>query len=245
MQKYLLFCLVLLIIFFSTSPISFAIPTAELTFTPQYTYTHLDSTFTIDLIANPGNHQLSFMTLDITYDSTKLATVSANTECGTSFCFYDVPSAQPRAVGVYQPGKILIDSLQPRDSASPSAVAVLTHARKIATLTFKAIGKTDTPTKITFGSQTVLLSLSAQDSPSENVLLSVAPALISISAVGDIDGNGTINILDYNVLINCYGNKKTTQSCGANKDKSDFNNDGVIDGVDYNLFLRAILLNRS
>ena len=65
-------------------------------------------------------------------------------------------------------------------------------------------------------------------------------ALIS----GDINADGQLDILDYNLLLGCYGSKLDTSSC---QDKfsssdlphnSDLNDDGVVDAVDYNIWLR-------
>ncbi len=50
---------------------------------------------------------------------------------------------------------------------------------------------------------------------------------------GDIDNNNQLDILDYNDLMSCYGNK----SCNFHN-QSDLNRDGNVDGVDYNIWLR-------
>lgn len=57
--------------------------------------------------------------------------------------------------------------------------------------------------------------------------------------VGDIDGDRAVTLLDYNYLISCYGSRFHTTTCLAGK-SADLNGDGVIDGVDYNIFLRAM-----
>src|SRR5204863_2658724 len=57
---------------------------------------------------------------------------------------------------------------------------------------------------------------------------------------GDIsplpNGDNIIDVKDYQALVNCYGSKANTPSC-LNKDAPDLNDDGVIDGIDYNIFL--------
>jgi len=56
---------------------------------------------------------------------------------------------------------------------------------------------------------------------------------------GDINSDNQLDILDYSILISCFGNKQTTASC-TNAAGSDINDDGIVDGVDYNLFLREL-----
>lgn len=53
---------------------------------------------------------------------------------------------------------------------------------------------------------------------------------------GDIDGNNVKDIQDYNDLLSCYGNKFAT--CAFNP-SADLNDDGQVDGTDYNLWLRG------
>lgn len=57
---------------------------------------------------------------------------------------------------------------------------------------------------------------------------------------GDINGDGRISILDYAILSSCFKGLSTTCS----KDLytlSDLDDDGLVDGIDYNIFLRNLL----
>jgi len=56
---------------------------------------------------------------------------------------------------------------------------------------------------------------------------------------GDITNDNKIDLLDYNILVNCYGSKADTDSC-TNKQGADINDDGTIDGIDYNIFVREL-----
>lgn len=58
--------------------------------------------------------------------------------------------------------------------------------------------------------------------------------------VGDINNDNKLDILDYNILVGCFGSKINSQTCGNKKVDTDLNDDGVINGVDYNLFLLGI-----
>jgi hypothetical protein len=61
------------------------------------------------------------------------------------------------------------------------------------------------------------------------------PQVLLVS--GDINNDNKLDILDYNILVSCFGNKSTTDSCGGKQVDADLNDDGVVDGVDYNLFI--------
>ncbi|MBI3093111.1 MAG: hypothetical protein HYZ02_02645, partial [Candidatus Levybacteria bacterium] len=59
--------------------------------------------------------------------------------------------------------------------------------------------------------------------------------------LGDINADNKLSILDYNILVDCFGDKANSQTCGNNnKDFADLDDNGRIDGVDYNLFLRSL-----
>ncbi len=57
---------------------------------------------------------------------------------------------------------------------------------------------------------------------------------------GDIDNNNVLNIADYNILMSCFGAKMDSSACGSNKENADLNEDGKVNEVDYNIFLRNI-----
>jgi hypothetical protein len=61
-----------------------------------------------------------------------------------------------------------------------------------------------------------------------------------IMFMGDIapspNGDGKIDIADYSAFVECYGAKADTPSCPS-KQAADLDDNGVVDGVDYNLLL--------
>jgi hypothetical protein len=67
---------------------------------------------------------------------------------------------------------------------------------------------------------------------------------------GDINNDNQVDILDYNLLISCYGSKQTSSFCTnppstTGSSGADINDNGVVDGVDYNLFLRELSVQRG
>jgi Mg-chelatase subunit ChlD len=66
------------------------------------------------------------------------------------------------------------------------------------------------------------------------------PAVTLIT--GDINNNNALNILDYNLLLDCYSDLTVAANCTdpAKKTASDINDDGPVNQIDYNLFLREI-----
>jgi uncharacterized protein YegL len=59
---------------------------------------------------------------------------------------------------------------------------------------------------------------------------------------GDIDNSNSLNILDYNLLLDCYSDLASASNCSDpnKKTASDINDDGGVNQIDYNLFLREI-----
>ncbi len=91
-----------------------------------------------------------------------------------------------------------------------------------------------------------------------NVLVTVDPNNPSLQGVpyltgGDITGDNQIDIQDYNILVDCYGSKATSQNCQNDKTQlkqkfpnlpadylpGDVNDNGIVDGIDYNTLLRG------
>ena len=72
---------------------------------------------------------------------------------------------------------------------------------------------------------------------SRNIPVAIAPQTL---IPGDIapypDGDNSIDINDYNTLVNCFGVTSVTQKC-PNKQAADLDDNGVVDGVDYNLMI--------
>lgn len=60
------------------------------------------------------------------------------------------------------------------------------------------------------------------------------PTLLPLS--GDVDGNNVLDILDYNDLMSCFGSKYST--CQFQQ-TADLNDDGAVDGIDYNIIIRS------
>jgi CHAP domain/Dockerin type I domain len=57
--------------------------------------------------------------------------------------------------------------------------------------------------------------------------------------VGDVDGNDVINILDYNLILDCMNNQ--SDCTPVDRINADLNDDGVVNPVDLNLFQRTLV----
>lgn len=58
---------------------------------------------------------------------------------------------------------------------------------------------------------------------------------------GDINGDNRIDLLDYNLFITCYGTKANLPTCDKTVLKlADFDDNIVIDGIDYNTFIKGL-----
>ncbi len=58
--------------------------------------------------------------------------------------------------------------------------------------------------------------------------------------IPNTNGDNTINISDYNAFVSCYGNLNNTNNFCKTGNYGDFNDDGIIDGIDYNILLRSL-----
>jgi hypothetical protein len=72
----------------------------------------------------------------------------------------------------------------------------------------------------------------------------------SLSVInGDINNDNQLDILDYNALLSCFDTKYASPTCSAPNASlspgADIDDDGIVDGVDYNLFLRELSVQRG
>lgn len=59
--------------------------------------------------------------------------------------------------------------------------------------------------------------------------------------VGDSNNDNHINILDYNMLLDCYSSIEPAKNCNPTKfSETDLNDDGQVNQFDYNLLLREL-----
>jgi hypothetical protein len=129
-------------------------------------------TIPLDITVDPGQNLASFIKLEIQYDPSILATASAN-----AFQVNTVAFPGQGEGPIYSPGKIEVTF-----SVGSDPTKAIQQVTKAATVTFKAIANTPagTPTLVTFGSNTQVLSVGSSDQFSENVLSSATPATIVI-----------------------------------------------------------------
>lgn len=127
---------------------------------------------TLNVSVDPGTNLVSYMKLEIQYDPDKIATASSNAFQANNAVF---PTVQGP---IYSPGKIVVTL-----SVGPDPTKAIQNTATAATVNFKAIGGTggDTPTLITFSSNTQVLSVGSTDESSENVLAGSTPATIIIA----------------------------------------------------------------
>lgn len=94
--------------------------------------------------------------------------------------------------------------------------------------------------KVTVGGYLAKLISDVQiTTPSSDTTVDSIPAVTL--TVGDINNDNELSIADYNILVGCFGGKANTSSCEiTNRQLADLNDDGAIDGIDYNIFLRNL-----
>lgn len=156
---------------------SHAEKSTNLTFSPTSSATapiqkNVGDSIPLDIMVDPGKNLVSFVKLEIQYDPDKLATTGATTFQANTVAFPSVLEGP-----IYAPGKISVTL-----SVGPDPTKAIQSAVKAATITLKALANTPpgTPTLVTYGATTQVLSIGSNDQASENVLASEAPATIVI-----------------------------------------------------------------
>ena len=156
---------------------SHAEKSTNISFAPDSTQTtplqkNVGDVIPLDITINPGKNLVSFVKLEIQYDPDKLATDSANSFVANNVVFPSILEGP-----IYSPGKISVTL-----SVGPDPTKAIQTTVKAGTLTLKAIANTPagTPTVVTYGAATQVLSLGSNDQASENVLSSPIPAYINI-----------------------------------------------------------------
>lgn len=140
----------------------------------------IGDTIPLDIMVDPGKNLVSFVKLEIQYDPEKLATTGATTLQPNIVAFPTTLEGP-----VYSPGKISVTL-----SVGPDPTKAIQAKVKAATVNLKAIANTpaDTPTVVTYGATTQVLSIGANDEASENVLSNTVPATILIGDATPTEG---------------------------------------------------------
>lgn len=60
---------------------------------------------------------------------------------------------------------------------------------------------------------------------------------------GDVNSDNKLDILDYNTLLDCYSDMLPSKNCSDTTKVTDLNDDGKVNAVDVNLFLREFSVN--
>lgn len=92
--------------------------------------------------------------------------------------------------------------------------------------------------------------LSAKVPGITTVTLGGITSLATLSLVtGDVNNDDQLDIQDYNNIISCFGSKVTSPSCTipptSQSSGADINDDGKVDGIDYNLLLREFSVQKG
>ncbi len=139
-----------------------------------------DQTVDLDVVVNPGQNLVSFVKLEILYDPAKLATGGATSDV--------VPFREESSVisilegPTYSDGKILVTLSVGVDPTKVIQSTTEKPTTKIATVSFRTIdGTGDTPTEVSFGPTTQVLSAGANDETNENVLANRESAFIAVA----------------------------------------------------------------
>jgi len=63
---------------------------------------------------------------------------------------------------------------------------------------------------------------------------------------GDVNGDNALDILDYNIILGCYSDLLPAKACDDTlKLRADIQDDGAVNQIDYNLFLRELSIQQG
>lgn len=150
-----------------TAVLSFAPPSSEAT--PIQVQN--GDTFSLDMFVNPGNNLVSVVKVELLYDPTKF-------EVARGLPFQPNQSAFTQLVEgpVYENGKVKFTL-----SIGTDLSRAIRQQTRFGTISFRAINTTsETPSLISYGQSTQVFSLSANSTPTENVIASTLPATIMV-----------------------------------------------------------------
>lgn len=157
---------------------SSAVAATTLSFFPQNPSVKKDQIADLDVFVDPANtNAVSFIKIVLSYDSTKLATVSG----GVKINSWTVSDGTTFTPNLDQEVEYSPNTISFAINLGTSPQNLIQTKTKIATVSFKAIAETeqDVPTQIIFSNQTQVLSAGANV---VNVLSSSAPANIIITS---------------------------------------------------------------
>lgn len=138
--------------------------------------------------------------------------------------------------------------------SSDQQVASITGTLQYSTASAKFTAKLTVPANISAGSYIAKINadgfLTKQVPGITQVTSGQTITIPEVSLVaGNINNDNQVDILDYNLLTDCFGSKQTSPSCTihptSTSSGADLNDDGVVDAADYNLFLRELSVQKA
>ncbi|HSW87894.1 MAG TPA: PKD domain-containing protein [Candidatus Saccharimonadales bacterium] len=163
-----------------------AAPSTVLSAIATNTTVAVGDTVPVDIIADPGANAVSVVKLNISYDSTKLATTSGG--------FAPNAAAFPTILDpvTYGPCTGNFCTITATLAIGADPTKAITIKTTVGTISFKALATTDQgPTNVTFGNQTTVYSVAQADQASENVLSSTTPLALTVATSSSLSGSPT------------------------------------------------------
>ncbi len=151
-----------------------AAPSSNLSLVTTEASLPVGETFSVDVMLDPGNNVPSFVKFTITYDPQKLELVQVTPDPQNITSTLSGPEIAS--------GSATVDFGISKAITGYDPNADFNQPFRVATLQLVAKEKTDTPTQVAFSfpGQTQVYSLSADDSPGENVLQNASPIMLTI-----------------------------------------------------------------
>lgn len=139
------------------------------------------------------------------------------------------PSSEPKETKVFKK-LILPSNYDPASNTFSSSKFSLDNAPK---------GKYQLLLKID-GSLRQLIGIKDITASNETIIIQSEEVKL---IMGDVNNDNELNILDYGLILDCF--EDTVIHVCANKDFADLNFDGMVNNLDYDLFLKNLLVSKA
>jgi hypothetical protein len=151
-----------------------AAPSSTLSMTTAQASLPVGQTFSVDVMLDPGNNVPSFVKFSISFDPQKLELTQITPDAQNITSTLSGPEISTNSATIDLGINRALTGYDPN--------ATFNQPFKVATLRLLAKQKTDAPTQVAFNfpGQTEVYSLSADDSPGENVLQNATPIALTI-----------------------------------------------------------------
>lgn len=193
-----------------------AAPATSLFFSPSSQETKPGNSLSMNVVMDTGENQVTGMDLEITFNPSVFQITSISQGSGISNFDQEIKNEIDNVNGKILYSVFTIDKSKAVNGSGIQALDISFDIDASAGMGSYSFA---------FGGIT---AVSATDE-GQDVVSSLSPATINISKIGDVNGDGTVNIVDIGVIVDNYFSNPITDS------RADLNDDSTINIIDIGI----------